>query len=298
MINDMIDFIDAQLAEWPMARANYQALGKTERRSMKLGDLIVGIQHNPARIVSTAAKTDAETLAKRPCFLCEENRPPQQKGLPIAEGWELLLNPFPIFPTHYTIISTTHRPQEGLPLEMIEMAEKLPGHTIFFNGKKAGASCPDHMHAQAVMTHELPLMRLVEKKHVLPDNPQLNDRVATSSSLGLDVPFGFISIIVTPDDEGRKVLSVIGHIIGKDIIDEGKHNTFVWIDGAGLLRIVAVPRDAHRPSCYFAEDETHRMISPGCIDMTGVLIVPVKEDYEHLTEEEVRKIYQECGMKL
>lgn len=294
----MLDFIDEQLAEWPMARANYQALGKTERRTMQLGDLIVGIQHNPARIVSTAAKTDAAALAKRPCFLCEENRPPQQKGLPIAEGWELLLNPFPIFPTHYTIISKTHRPQEGLPLDMVEMAEKLKGHTIFFNGKKAGASCPDHMHVQAVMTHELPLMRLVEKRHVLPRTPQLNDRVATSEKLGLDVPFGFISVIITPDDDGRKVLSVIDIIIGKDTIAEGKLNTFVWIDGAGQLRIVSVPRNEHRPSCYFAEDETHRMISPGCIDMAGVLIVPIKEDYKRLTEEEVRKIYKECGVAI
>ena len=89
----MLEFIDGQLAEWPLARDNYQALGRTERRSMQLGDLIVGIQHNPARIVSTGAKTDAKSLAERPCFLCERNRPPQQVGMKIAEGWELLLNP-------------------------------------------------------------------------------------------------------------------------------------------------------------------------------------------------------------
>lgn len=292
----MLEFIDAQLAEWPMARANYQALGKTERRSMRLGDLTVGIQHNPARIVSTAAKTDEATLAKRPCFLCESSRPPQQKGLPIVDGWELLLNPFPIFPTHYTIISTFHRPQEGFPLEMVEMAEKLKGHTIFFNGAKAGASCPDHMHVQAVMSHELPLMRLVERKHVLTDDSKPEYLVATPSVLGLDVPFGFISLLITPDQKGMKILARHQDIIGRDIITEGKLNGFVWIDEAGLLRIVAVPRSAHRPSCYFAEDETHRMISPGCIDMAGVLIVPVKEDYDKLTQEEVRGIYRECGV--
>ena len=149
----MLEFIDGQLAEWPLARENYQALGKTERRSLQLGDLIVGIQHNPARIVSTGAKTDAKSLAERPCFLCKKNRPPQQVGINIAEGWELLLNPYPIFPTHFTIVSTSHRPQEGFPLDMVTMAEKLPGHTVFFNGKLSGASCPDHLHCQAVKTH-------------------------------------------------------------------------------------------------------------------------------------------------
>lgn len=286
----MIEFIEGQLGEWELARVNYQALGRTERRQMQLGDLAVGIQHNPARIVSTAAKTDAKTLAERPCFLCKKNRPPQQVGTEIAEGWELLLNPYPIFPTHFTIVSKTHQPQEGFPLEMIEMAEKLPGHTVFFNGKRAGASCPDHLHCQAVKTHELPLMLLAERSHRLESG-----KVATHKTLGLDVPFGFVSIIITPDMGGMAELARIEEIIGKKYIEEGNLNAFVWIDGAGLLRILAVPRRAHRPSCYGSGD-VQRMISPGCIDMAGVMIAPMKKDYDEIGEEEVRKIYAECGL--
>ncbi|MDE6511510.1 MAG: DUF4922 domain-containing protein, partial [Muribaculaceae bacterium] len=161
----MLEFIDAQLAVWPLARENYQALGRTERRSIRLGDLLVGIQHNPARIVSTGAKTDAKAIAERPCFLCADNRPPQQTALEIVDGWELLVNPYPIFPTHFTIVSRSHRPQEGFPMDMVMMAEKLPGHTVFFNGKVAGASCPDHMHCQAVKTLESPLRQLIERVH-------------------------------------------------------------------------------------------------------------------------------------
>lgn len=286
----MIEYIDAQLAEWPLARENYQALGKTERRSMQLGDLTVGIQHNPARIVSTAAKTDAKTLAERPCFLCKKNRPPQQVGMEIAEGWELLLNPYPIFPTHFTIVSKNHKPQEGFPLDMVTMAEKLPGHTVFFNGKRAGASCPDHLHCQAVKTHELPLMQLIEKRHSLDAG-----RVSSSESLGLDVPFGFTSIIITPDLDGMSELARIEDSIGREYISEGRLNAFVWIDDNGLLRICAVPRNMHRPSCY-GSDEGQYLISPGCIDMTGVIIAPIKKDYDTLTEEDIRKIYKECGI--
>lgn len=285
-----MEYIDAQLAEWPLARENYQALGKTERRSMQLGDLTVGIQHNPARIVSTAAKTDAKTLAERPCFLCKKNRPPQQVGMEIAEGWELLLNPYPIFPTHFTIVSKNHKPQEGFPLDMVTMAEKLPGHTVFFNGKRAGASCPDHLHCQAVKTHELPLMQLIEKRHSLDAG-----RVSSSESLGLDVPFGFTSIIITPDLDGMSELARIEDSIGREYISEGRLNAFVWIDDNGLLRICAVPRNMHRPSCY-GSDEGQHLISPGCIDMTGVIIAPIKKDYDTLTEEDIRKIYKECGI--
>lgn len=286
----MLEYIDAQLAEWPLARENYQALGKTERRSMQLGDLTVGIQHNPARIVSTAAKTDAKTLAERPCFLCKKNRPPQQVGMEIAEGWELLLNPYPIFPTHFTIVSKNHKPQEGFPLDMVTMAEKLPGHTVFFNGKRAGASCPDHLHCQAVKTHELPLMQLIEKRHSLDAG-----RVSSSESLGLDVPFGFTSIIITPDLDGMSELARIEDSIGREYISEGRLNAFVWIDDNGLLRICAVPRNMHRPSCY-GSDEGQHLISPGCIDMTGVIIAPIKKDYDTLTEDDIKKIYKECGI--
>lgn len=297
----MLEFIDSQIAQWPLARENYQALGKTQRRSMQLGDLTVGIQHNPARMISTGAKIDKSSIAQRPCFLCKKNRPKEQIPMEIAEEWELLLNPFPIFPTHFTIVSKEHQPQRGFPLDMVEMAEKLPGHTIFFNGSKAGASCPDHLHCQAVKTLELPLMQLAEKKH-LPnvnkddDKTDADWRIATSSSLGLDVPFGFKSIIVTPDIEGMQILADIENIIGKEYIEDGRVNAFVWIDTSGMLRIVAVPRKAHRPDCY-GEGDGQMMISPGCIDMAGVIITPREKDYESLTEAQLRQVYRECGMK-
>ena len=287
----MIDFIDAQLAGWPLARENYQALGKTERRSMQLGDLTVGIQHNPARIVSTGAKTDDKSIGERPCFLCKENRPPQQTGIEIADGWELLLNPYPIFPSHFTIVSKKHQPQDGLPLDMVAMAERLPGHTVFFNGRRSGASCPDHLHCQAVKTRELPLMCLIERSHTLDQG-----RIATPESLGLDIPFAFKSVIVTPDMEGMAELVRIETTIGMEYISEGRVNAFVWMDQSGLLRICAVPRRAHRPARYGTESDQY-LISPGCIDIAGVLIAPLKKDFDSLSEEDVRQIYGECAVR-
>lgn len=285
----MLEFIEAQLADWPIARKNYQDLGKTERRSIQLGDLTVGIQHNPARIVSTGAKTDPKSLADRLCFLCKENRPKQQIGVDIVDGWELLLNPYPIFPSHFTIVSKQHRPQEGIPLDMVIMAERLHGHTVFFNGKCAGASCPDHLHCQAVKTHELPLMQLIEKTHTLETGYS-----STSVALGLDVPFAFKSLIITPDEIGMNLLDQIEDIIGKTYIKEGRLNAFVWIGRNGLLRMCTILREAHRPSCYGTGEGQH-LISPGCIDMAGVIVAPIKKDYDSLTEKDVREIYRECS---
>lgn len=291
--SDALDFIDSQIAVWPLARRNYQALGQTERRRCQLGDLTVGIQHNPARMVSTAAKTDAGTLASRPCFLCRENRPAEQAPVDFVEGWELLLNPFPIFPTHFTIVDKRHAPQEGFPLDMIEMAERLPRHTVFFNGSRAGASCPDHRHCQAVLTRELPLMCLVERSHT--DNGKPGWHVASPESLGLRMPFTFRSIVVTPDMDGMRLLADIENIIGKEYIEKGLLNVFVWIDNTGLLRIVAIPRGAHRPSCY-GSGPGQMMISPGCIDMAGVVITPRREDFDTVTPEQLLTIYTECGI--
>ena len=75
------EFIDAQLAAWPMARGNFEALKGVETKELDLDGMRLKVQFNPARIVSSGAKVDAASLAARPCFLCEKNRPAEQTGL-------------------------------------------------------------------------------------------------------------------------------------------------------------------------------------------------------------------------
>lgn len=290
----MIDFIDNQLAAWPLARRNYTDLGKTERRLVNLGDFRVAVQYNPARIISTGAKIDNQSIKQRPCFLCRENRPEEQLGVDMMPDWELLLNPYPIFPSHFTIAGKTHRPQEGLPLDMIEMAEKLPGHVIFFNGAHAGASCPDHLHCQAVKTAELPLMQLVEKCHI-PASSADDWHIASSCSLNLDMPFFFKSFIITPDLKGMQILSDLENLIGRQYIEEGLINLFVWIDNAGFLRVVSIPRKAHRPSCYGSQPGQF-LVSPGSIDMAGIIITPRIDDFHGITAADLSEIYADCAL--
>lgn len=286
--------IETQLAEWPMARENFFRLREARRKPLQMGDLTGAAQLNPARIRSTGAAVDAKSIAERPCFLCAENRPKEQIAvLDFMEGWELLVNPFPILPVHFTIASTKHEPQTQIPLDMASMAEKAPSLCFFYNGAHAGASAPDHLHVQAVLSSELPLLKLAEKMH-----PASVPGFMNSTESGLDLPFQFISAVVTPDRNGMVTLMRAVRICGADANnnpDPGLVNAFFWMGAEGLLRIVVVPRHAHRPACYNAEGDTKMLISPGAIDMAGIAILPREEDYERITPEIMRAIYAEVA---
>lgn len=286
--------IEQQLECWPEARENFFRLRDSDRRPLTWGDLQGAAQHNPARIRSTGAAVDSKSIAARPCFLCRDNRPHEQTPIVWMDGWELLVNPYPILPVHFTIVSTTHRPQKNIPLEMAAMAEAAPDLVIFFNGAKAGASAPDHMHVQAVLKTELPLIRLAENAH-----PASQSGFMSSEQYKLKLPFHFISAVITPDDYGMRTLAKIPGAFGIDRQtgkpDSGLLNAFFWIGEDGLLRSVIVPRQRHRPSCYTAEEDSRLVISPGAIDMAGLLIVPRREDFERLDERTSSGIYSEVA---
>lgn len=292
------EFIENQLALWPEARERYLALGKTERRRFSIGALEGAFQFNPARIVSTAAKTDAASIASRPCFLCRDNRPQEQIAVPLGKKWELTVNPYPIFPVHFTIISTAHVPQELPPVEMAAFAEKFPELCIFFNGSSGGASAPDHLHLQGVLRSELPLLRLAERLHpsTLPGimrsdmahkfNPEAGDP---------GLPFVFLSAVISDDEEGSrdylKMLALTG--AGADgLPDKGLRNVFCWKGDDGLLRMIVVPRQKHRPDCY-GTGPGQFVVAPGAIDMAGVVILPRREDFDSITPADLSRIYSQ-----
>lgn len=283
------DFIELQLLDWKQAARNYMGLRSVRRRPLKLGDFDAAVQLNPARAISTNAKVDKKSIASRPCFLCRENRPHEQISLDWVAGWQLLVNPFPILPVHFTVVNPVHTPQAEIPVEMAAMAENAPDLVFFYNGAHAGASAPDHQHAQGVLKSELPLVKIVEKHH-----PDAIRSWMCSDSFGLDLPFSFMSAIVSQDQEGLPVLRKAVTAFGLNQ-DRGLLNSFMWIDSKGLLRIVIIPRRAHRPECYFAADDRGIKVSPGAIDMAGILITTRQEDFDGLTSEIARQIYAEVA---
>lgn len=294
-IDTINDLVERQLLVWPEAKQRFDALINIKRKNIALDAFPVVAQLNPARIRSTAAKVDAASISERKCFLCGENRPQEQFSAPWPDqGWELLVNPFPILPIHFTIAAKKHTPQDEIPLEMAAMAELAPELAIFLNGARAGASAPDHLHCQGVLKSELPLVRLVEKYHSTEHGGWMS-----SEEFGCTLPFHFLSAVITPDMQGMLALSKVATAFGIDATtgehDKGLVNAFFWISDNGLLRVVIIPRRAHRPRAYFVEGESHFTVSPGALDMAGLLILPIEDDFNRIAESSIRDIYADTA---
>ena len=248
-----------------------------KKKPFECGDLKGWVQLNEARKGSTVAKVDAQSIAQRKCFLCRENRPADQEARELVPGWELLVNPYPVFEPHYTIASKEHTPQV-LSVEVAsKWAEILPGMVVFYNDPGAGASAPDHAHYQAVRKECLPLINLLDSNWQ--DDWEIADKQGIYQ---LNLPFK----IFAGSNPGRI-----------DKLPSRPLNAYIWKTESGDMRYVIIPRRAHRPDLYFLDPPERRAFSPGAIDMAGVLITPFEEDYDNITPDEIYHIYEEVGFR-
>src|SRR5690242_460394 len=104
--------LEHQKASWEMLAKGYASLASVQTRAIVLDDITIKLQFNPGRIASTGAKVDAKSIAQRKCFLCPGNLPDAQRALPFHDDYLVLVNPFPIFPEHFTIPHKDHVPQQ------------------------------------------------------------------------------------------------------------------------------------------------------------------------------------------
>ena len=123
-----------QLQEFELARQNYEGLKQVQVREIPWEHFHLRIQYNPARMISTNAKTDRQSLESRPCFLCASHMPTAQKGLPYLDRYHLFVNPYPIFERHFTIPSDRHLPQrlEGRLKDFLALSFDFPEFTLFY----------------------------------------------------------------------------------------------------------------------------------------------------------------------
>lgn len=168
--NAVIDkFVRDQLSQWPLAAASFRSLKGADVRTLDINGLEVKLQHNPGRIRSSVAATDKASLEARPCFLCEQNRFPEQRAVKFdgrkGRRYDILLNPYPIFSRHLVIASTVHTRQSILKryVDMMDLAHHYTAYTFFYNGPECGASAPDHMHFQACPRGLMPLEKEADR---------------------------------------------------------------------------------------------------------------------------------------
>lgn len=287
-------FFNRQLEKWDDARHRFRDLKHVETK--KLSEE-VRLQFNPARIVSTGAKIDKKTLGERPCFLCDKNRPKEQMSQQIDERFHLLVNPFPILPVHFTIPARKHQPQ-AIYKNYGEMHRFLSLHSelmVFYNGPKCGASAPDHLHFQAGTSGILPLQTNWQRlSRNLTDAISLNDEEKIAVVRDFIVP---AFVIISKSEESDETLF---HRLYKSMPMRGDEtepmmNIIAWRKGDEYISVV-IPREKHRPEAYFAEGDAQVMVSPGALDMSGLIITPREEDFHKLTEESATTILQECGI--
>ncbi len=296
--SSMMRFFSLQLTKWESARMRYRDLRGVITRQLLIDNTTVTLQHNPARMVSTGAKTDSKSLADRPCFLCAKNRPKEQINKIVEGGFEILVNPFPILPVHYTIPLRQHKPQSILPYfpMMRKLLTEFPDHTVFYNGPKCGASAPDHAHFQAGTSNMVPLqtswMRL--NRGMTPVH-QLSESDALYRLH--DFPVNAFVIKATDSDKEQQLFRMVyDSLLMQDDDTEPMMNIIAWKTSDEEVTTVVMPRRKHRPDCYYAEGDNQVMISPGALDMSGLVILPRKEDYDRLNEGMLNDIYQEVTL--
>lgn len=300
----LIRFFNRQMETWEETRLRYQGLNTIQTREMGL----VKIQYNPSRIVSTGAKIDSNTIAERKCFLCKSNRPKQQIARIITDPkhdnnqFELLINPSPILPMHFTIPSMSHEMQAIKDkFDMIHhILNMYPSLMVFYNGPRCGASAPDHMHFQAGTAGLTPLERSWKRL-----SSSMKQVLSLSESEGIYMITDYVcpafAIKCTNAENGnelfKRLYKAMEVLKGTETTDgdEPMMNILAWQEDSSFIYIV-IPRRKHRPQCYNAQGDANYIISPGAIDMAGLIITPRPEDFERITENKATNILCEVGI--
>ncbi len=299
-------FVGDQLSRWPLACENFRALKNVQVREMETGGLTVRLQHNPARMISSAAKLDKADIAKRRCFLCRENRPPEQIMMKFegrkGKKYHILVNPYPIFPDHLVIAADRHTDQTIWKryVDMLDLARKYQDFTFFYNGPKSGASAPDHHHFQAAPKGLMPLETDVEG---FLDSARNDKGLVHLTSLQDAHLYHYqkftTGVFVLRAETSKSAAKLFYRLLDCAEIPEGEtepmFNLFTNYSN-GEFRSIIVFRSRHRSHHYFSDGPDHLTMSPGCADMGGMFIVPVPEEYERLSPELLEEMIAEVSI--
>lgn len=303
--NRIHKFVGDQLSRWPLACENFRALKNVRVREVEVGGLTVKLQFNPARMVSSAAKLTKEDIARRKCFLCRDNRPPEQIMMKFdgrkGKKYHILVNPYPIFPDHLVIAMNRHTDQSiwHRYVDMLDLARKYAGFTFFYNGPKSGASAPDHHHFQAAPRGLMPLEADVDACFNDSDHSPIEYLTCVQDAQLYHYRKFTRGIFLLKADTAKSAAKLFYRLLDCARIPEGESepmiNLFTWWTGEEFRSIV-IFRSSHRSHHYFSEGPDHLTMSPGCADMAGVFIVPVESEYESITSELLGEMVSEVSI--
>ena len=179
--------------------------------------------------------------------------------------------------------------------EMLQIAQRNSDLTLLYNGPRCGASAPDHAHLQAVCCGIMPLQRSWQRL-----SRNLVEVIKQDDDEGIwhivDYPAAAFLIKSRSVERNEQLFKQLYRCLPpSEDNTEPMMNIIAWNSGDALLSVV-LPRRKHRPDCYTAEGDAQYIISPGAVDMGGLIITPREQDFRRLTPELVLSIYQEISL--
>ena len=281
MIEELEDLFARQARAWPQLTKGIEGLARAQTRPVRIDWFDVFIRHIPHRVASTTAPVDRESIAKRPCFLCAGNLPPEEEGLQFDEDFTIYCNPFPIVDRHLTIAHRKHSLQRIANQfgNMLELAAALPGYFVVYNGPECGASAPDHMHFQAGSRRLLPIAK---------DTAGLKGVAVPDYARNVFLFRGRDRSVLI--DRMDRAIDLLASATGKR--PEPMVNIAVFQERGEWVTYL-FPRGKHRPEVF---DTGELTVSPASIDLCGIFVVPLARDFERITGEAIAAIFREVTL--
>ena len=288
---------EIQKEQWQMLTEGYESLSTVKSKEFQFDGFKIKAQFNAGRMTSTSAKVDPKSISERKCFLCTENLPAEQKGILYNNKYIILCNPFPIFPTHFTLTYKEHQPQRIINTftDMLDLSKDISKYySVIYNGPRCGASAPDHLHFQAGNKFFMPID---DEFH------QLKNEYGKAIYEDDDLSFyaiddglrKFVSIESSDKDLVAKTFNKFYKLYSELMNEEQEPmiNIISFYEEEYGWRVIIFLRAKHRPAVFFAEDESQMLVSPAAIDLGGVCVFPREEDFNRITKEMIADIFEE-----
>ncbi len=293
-----LEFLSEQKKTWQDFREGQESLKTLRERYLSCKGFSIRVQHNPGRIKSSLAGVAEKNRNGRPCFLCLDHLPESQKGILYRGQYLILCNPMPVLSSQFTVSSLDHRDQaiaENIDIFFHLMDDWGFGWVVLYNGPKCGASAPDHHHFHAAPSGQMPIEKeLRERKRLTLLKQERGFSLFGTKAVGREI----ITL------EGGDRLAMQNAL--KNYLDALKKVLLIeeepMINIAGFReekgwRLVIFPRRKHRPDAFFKEGDDRIVVSPGVIEMGGILVTPLEKDFERLDGVIVESIYEEVSLE-
>ncbi len=283
--------ITQQRHKWPRLAhglTNLESARQKQLTDPRNQKVLVDLIQISGRYDNAAAMLDPHGF----CPLCIENLPSEEQGIAFEERLAVFPNPNPILTNHLVGVHKDHVPQE-LRSCLPHMADLLKwlreDMMVLYNGPTCGASSPFHLHIQMGAREELPLLEQIQSME-----PELSLGDSGEHIYALQ-SFGRRFFLISTG-KPIQLSPIIAELM--DMLDPGEEapvNLVLWRDKSTNLATL-FPRGRHRPSCFYLPEPQRLVVSPGSVEMAGLVVVPRAEDFERIDASIMETIYREVSL--